>query len=89
MSIVTRRIENLRPCPCGETPEELILVEGSSAGSAFVSGSCCDEWLVEFRTRYYDLTADNPEMEKRMVAAWNAAPRKEETEGRVDNESTN
>jgi len=83
MSAITRTIEDLRPCPCGETPEALTLVEGSSCKWAFVSGNCCNEWLIEFRTDYCNLDASEPEIEERMIAAWNNAPRKEE-----ENEST-
>jgi len=64
----------LAPCPCGKTPERLI-VDGEHAAPkwASVSGFCCGEWSIEFRNQY-KLTGSD-ESNALAAAAWNAAPR--------------
>ena len=64
----------LKPCPCGKMPERLQITEGSTMKYAFVSGVCCGEWNIEFRTNY--LTAEAPECMNLAIKAWNRSPRK-------------
>lgn len=66
----------LKPCPCGATPESLGFEEGHSPKYGFVTPSCCGTWLIEFRTGYNQVMENNrPALERLMVEAWNAAPR--------------
>lgn len=62
----------LAPCPCGEVPDELIMFRESSDLAA-VYGSCCKEWIIEFRVLdgfgYKECMGLARE-------AWYAAPRK-------------
>lgn len=40
---MTNVVDQLRPCPCGKTPERLIVhAEHSCPKWAWVTGSCCD-----------------------------------------------
>lgn len=63
----------LLACPCGKIPETLMYSEGETCKFAWVAGSCCGEWWIEFRTGYEqhgtlkfrDLGKDE----------WNKAPR--------------
>ena len=64
---------DLRPCPCGKTPALLSVMEGGSCKWAFVSGDCCGEWYVEFRTQYKELDSD--ECYALAVEAWNRTDR--------------
>jgi hypothetical protein len=58
----------LRQCPCGKTPESLIIVDSHSPDRYdYVGGDCCGEWLVEFKNDY----KDGEELDKLMVKAWN------------------
>jgi len=68
--------EQLKKCPCGETPTALnIEPQESTAGKrGYVSGNCCDEWLVEFRLGYNK--PDSKEAKELAIKAWNSAPRK-------------
>jgi hypothetical protein len=66
----------LKPCPCGKTPENLSFTEGYSSKYGYVSGVCCGDWSIEFRTDYNQLKPENrPELEKLMAEAWNSALR--------------
>ncbi len=65
-------MNELKPCPCGQIPNDISIEDAGQGGKwAWVSGDCCAEWAVEFRTQYeegiklYDLA----------VEAWNEAPR--------------
>ena len=60
-------------CPCGAKPNKLHFVAGLSSKWGFVQPSCCGTWLVEFRTGY--CAEGTPELERRMLDAWNRAPR--------------
>ena len=65
--------EELKPCPCGETPDHLCVCEGSTLSYAYASGSCCNEWIIEFRTDKY-----SPYSEESMgnaVKIWNSTKR--------------
>ena len=66
-------MQELKPCPCGKTPTNLCVIEGSSCKFAFVTGNCCGEWHVEFRTDYTDLDSD--ECYGLAVSAWNETVR--------------
>ena len=63
----------LNKCPCGEIPDELHIIEGNSFKWAWVSGSCCNEWSIEFRTEYNDIGSDKC-MES-AITVWNGATR--------------
>lgn len=65
----------LAPCPCGGQVKSLHITDAGQGGKfAFVSGDCCDEWMIEFRTNYAALDSDA--CKKLAWAAWNNAPRK-------------
>ncbi len=65
-------MEKLKPCPCGKTPETLLLVDNGSKW-AYACGSCCNEWHIEFRTFYKEL--DSEECMALAIEAWNLANR--------------
>lgn len=61
-------------CPCGETPKRLHLsLNGQGDKWAVVSGDCCGQWEVEFRTDYNEL--GSKECIALAIAEWNGAPR--------------
>lgn len=64
---------DLLVCPCGKTPDRLVICESYSCKWAWVSGNCCSEWNVEFRTKYYKI--DSPECMDLAIREWNSAPR--------------
>ncbi len=64
----------IKPCPCGRTPEKLYIHDTGQGGKwANVSGDCCGEWEIEFRTGYHDYGSD--ECMTLAITAWNEAPR--------------
>lgn len=63
---------NLKPCPCGETPKSLRIADNGSKW-AYVSGDCCNEWNIEFRTHYHRIETN--ECMALAVEAWNVAGR--------------
>ena len=63
----------LKHCPCGKTPERLIIEPGLSCKYAWACGSCCNEWSVEFRTDYKEIGSDA--CMALAVEAWNLNPR--------------
>ena len=66
--------DELAPCPCGQVPEKLCIQEaGQGSKWAMVSGYCCGDWHIEFRTNY--AAHDSEEIMRRAREAWNAAPR--------------
>lgn len=65
--------QELKPCPCGETPEQLCIESGQIDKWAWVSGDCCSEWSTEFRTNYHQLNSD--ECYDLAIEAWNRAKR--------------
>ncbi len=71
----TKRVPvELKPCPCGETPKDLAIVDNGQGGKwAEVSGNCCGEWSIEFRTQYFP--PDSNECIALAAEAWNEAPR--------------
>jgi hypothetical protein len=70
-------MSDLKACPCGKLPAELHISENGQGGKWMnVAGSCCDEWMIEFRTRYNAIDSD--ECMKLAVEAWNDAKRGED-----------
>lgn len=66
----------IKPCPCGETPEELYISDAGQGGKwGYVYGDCCSIWEVEFRTHYNDLDSDK--CMQLALEAWNGSPRKD------------
>ena len=65
-------MSELKACFCGEIPESLHL-EDNGCKWAFASGSCCNEWSIEFRTNYYKL--DSTEIKELAAKAWNESKR--------------
>ena len=66
--------DKLKPCPCGALPDRLDIYDGGQGGKYnFVQGSCCSEWMIEFRANYWDVNSD--ECMALAVAAWNSSPR--------------
>lgn len=64
----------LAPCPCGKTPKKLFVNDNGQGGKwAEVSGDCCAEWTIEFRTSYTAL--DSEECLGYATQAWNEATR--------------
>ncbi len=68
----------LKPCPCGQTPETLIVTPSQSLKYAFVSGDCCNEWHVEFRTDYLD--PDDTAYSELAAQAWNERVERKQNE---------
>jgi len=66
--------ELLAACPCGKVPDLLDIVDANQGGKwAYVQGSCCGQWAIEFRTQYAALESD--ECKRLAAQAWNEAPR--------------
>ena len=65
-------MEELAKCPCGQRPTELC-INGDREKWSHVSGNCCDEWSVEFRSEWY--RNDDPELMELAIKAWNKAQR--------------
>ena len=66
-------MSELKPCPCGKLPEELIVTrEHDRSKYAMVSGDCCGEWEIEFRA---DHLTDDVLIKKMANEAWNKAKR--------------
>ena len=67
-------MNELKPCPCGQTPTILILNDtGQGSKWAEAKGDCCGTWGVEFRTLYRPL--DDPRCMLLAIDEWNEAPR--------------
>lgn len=66
----------LNKCPCGEVPTGLHITDNGQGGKwATVSGNCCDNWMVEFRTEYRSLDSDGCMV--LAAIAWNNSPREQ------------
>ena len=66
--------DELKPCPCGQTPTRLmVLAESRNPKWADCAPDCCDEWRVEFRNGYDDIASE--ESYRKAVYAWNDATR--------------
>lgn len=69
-------MKKLKPCPCGETPERLVITaEHDRPKWAYCSGDCCGVWEVEFRNQYHQIHGE--ETMALAIEAWNHAPRVE------------
>ena len=67
-------MSKLKKCPCGKTPTSLGTTDnGRGSKWAYVFGSCCGEWMVEFRTGYE--FAESAKYIAYSIEAWNEAPR--------------
>jgi len=64
----------MKKCGCGKTPTELYITDAGQGGKwAMVSGVCCGEWMVEFKTQYNGLRSD--ECMALAIESWDDAPR--------------
>lgn len=63
----------LLSCPCGKTPTRLLIDDGPPCKWAYVTGDCCSEWSVEFRTNYK--ATNSSACMALAIAAWNSTPR--------------
>ena len=68
-------MSELKPCPCGETPNELHVDVVAGTKWAYASGDCCDDWSVEFRTGY---ETNQTKLKALAAVAWNETPRAQE-----------
>lgn len=71
------RNDELRECPCGKVPTKLHIY-GEDAKWKWVSGDCCNEWNIEFRTGYHKV--GSKEIMERAIYAWNYAIRHQKQE---------
>ena len=60
-------------CPCGVQPGKLYIQAGADCKWAWMSGDCCGDWSIEFRTQYAEL--DSAECMEQAVKYWNDALR--------------
>lgn len=67
------RPNELLPCPCGKIPKSIVIEAGSTGTYAWVSGTCCGEWAIEFRTNNKPIW--NVETINLGKIAWNNASR--------------
>ncbi len=66
--------KNIKPCPCGRPIDELCISDAGQGGKwAYVTGNCCGEWAIEFRTSYTKW--NSTECMELAITAWNNAPR--------------
>lgn len=69
--------QELKPCPCGKTPDYLGVNDGETYRWKRAFGDCCSEWEIEFRV---DRGDSANEIYQLAVEAWNEKPRKAEQE---------
>ena len=63
----------LKDCPCGRNPETIGLYGWQPQQKWVIGyGSCCGEWMFEFRASY---SKDEAEVLKLAEEAWNKLPR--------------
>ena len=63
---------NLKPCPCGKTPDSIGVMEnGYGSKYALAVPDCCGDWTLDFNTGY----KSGDELKARAEKAWNNAPR--------------
>lgn len=68
---------DLKPCPCGKTPNMLVTMDGNQGGKWHTAfGDCCGDWAIEFRA---SLGSDHNSTENkaRAIEEWNNVPRGE------------
>ena len=68
----------LKKCPCGKTPNGLLIEEGSTSRWGYAYGDCCSEWMIEFRS--VNNNPMSPESYDMAVKYWNDSPRARELE---------
>ncbi|MHC4192071.1 MAG: hypothetical protein ACYSUB_20765 [Planctomycetota bacterium] len=76
MTTAIHNPDNIKPCPCGETPPRLVIQGRDRDKWMYVYGDCCGEWNVEFRSDYN--VVDSDECMERAISAWNDAKRPED-----------
>jgi hypothetical protein len=62
----------IKSCPCGRTPDNLIIEVAERAKYGLAMGDCCGTWSIEFRNGYQK---DRLVTEQLATEAWNSAPR--------------
>ena len=46
-------MSELKICPCGQLPKKLnVSADSNTPKWAYATGSCCNEWIIEFRNSY-------------------------------------
>lgn len=65
-------MNDLKPCPCGETPDKLHIIGDPGDKWGYVCGDCCDSWIVEYRNGY---ETEPSAMMALAIEAWNKAQR--------------
>lgn len=63
---------DLKPCPCGETPEKLSFRLEGNCVSAW--GTCCSGWIVTGSAPRITELSERTLMDA-AIKAWNSAPR--------------
>ena len=63
-------MSELKPCPCGLTPDSLSIQSGDTFRWKIISGTCCQEWWIEAR-----INDSDPHLDEMAIDAWNSAPR--------------
>lgn len=78
---------NLKPCPCGEVPTELLwnLYDEHNDAHFEIFGHCCGKWAITpsfdgiLREVYYECDdAEDESFQDVLRDLWNAAPRGKE-----------
>ena len=64
---------DLKPCPCGKTPEKLEIDGDEFWRESYVQGDCCGEWAIQYHN--HCITDKQEENVKRATKAWNSATR--------------
>jgi hypothetical protein len=71
-------MDKLAPCPCGRPISELQISDSGEGKWANVTGNCCGEWMIEFRTKNEKLTSEK--CISLAIEAWNSAPRQDKAQ---------
>lgn len=66
-------MSELKICPCGKIPRNLLINGLDYSKWAYVSGDCCGIWEVEYRNNYHKL--DSTEAMEAAKTEWNNADR--------------
>ena len=64
----------LKPCPCGEIPENLS-IDDSDCKWFTCCGDCCGEWFIEFRSGYLSMERDKEKIMEMATDEWNETKR--------------
>jgi len=62
----------LKPCPCGQTPTDLGILDGITHRWRYAVPNCCGEWIIEFGVDYPEYKGT---IKRKAEQAWNNAPR--------------